>query len=118
MILRSALFISTFFLIFGASRSLHRANTPYQRVFCTQSLCERPESEELRFFLLGDTGGIPIYPYTTYAQKKVAGLMNDLAQVNPVDFVLNVGDNIYFNGVSDVFDHRFEVDGLILTLNS
>ncbi|KAK0424755.1 hypothetical protein QR680_008830 [Steinernema hermaphroditum] len=86
-----------------------RATTPFRRLSCTgKGVCERPESRSLRFFLVGDTGGIPIYPYTTYGQKKVARMMNDLAAVNPVDFVVNLGDNVYFNGVSDIFDSRFE----------
>lgn len=36
--------------------------------------------------------------------------MAQLIEHNPVDFFLTVGDNIYFNGVDNVSDERFEVN--------
>jgi phosphodiesterase/alkaline phosphatase D-like protein len=34
--------------------------------------------------------------------------MAQLIEENPVDFFLTVGDNIYWNGVDDSCDKRFE----------
>uniref|UniRef100_A0A158QP04 Metallophos domain-containing protein n=1 Tax=Haemonchus placei TaxID=6290 RepID=A0A158QP04_HAEPC len=54
------------------------------------------------------TLGLPIYPYVTYAQKKVAKAMTDVAIEKNVKYVLSVGDNIYFTGVSNEYDSRFQ----------
>ncbi|VDM53291.1 unnamed protein product [Angiostrongylus costaricensis] len=62
----------------------------------------------LRAIIVGDTGGLPVYPYYTYAQSKVAGAMTDLAMRKNVQFIINVGDNFYFTGVSNEYDKRFE----------
>ncbi|CAJ0930404.1 unnamed protein product, partial [Mesorhabditis belari] len=69
---------------------------------CTQ------KDSALRFLLIGDTGGLPIYPYTTLAQGTVRDTMIRLTEQNKVQLVLNVGDNIYFTGVANEFDARFE----------
>lgn len=85
--------------------------TPTKRLQCvtdTGSGCEL-EVPTLRFFIVGDIGGLPVYPYTSYAQVKVAKAMGRIADRTPVQFVVNLGDNFYFNGVKDVFDSRFEV---------
>ncbi|PAV76576.1 hypothetical protein WR25_19210 [Diploscapter pachys] len=63
--------------------------------------------KEFRMFVVGDTGGIPIFE-TTKVQKTVAKTMAALATNSPVDTVLNLGDNIYYTGVLDVNDERFK----------
>ncbi|KAK5986586.1 Tartrate-resistant acid phosphatase type 5 [Trichostrongylus colubriformis] len=40
---------------------------------------ENRSTDSLRILLVGDTGGLPIYPYVTYAQKKVAKAMTNVA---------------------------------------
>lgn len=67
------------------------------------------DADNLEFFLLGDTGGLPIYPYRSYAQTRVAEAMVKLAKNKNASFVVNMGDSFYFNGVTDVMDKRFEV---------
>ncbi|KJH45909.1 Ser/Thr phosphatase family protein [Dictyocaulus viviparus] len=62
----------------------------------------------LRVILLGDIGGLPVYPYYTYAQTKVANAITDIAIQKKPHFVLNLGDNFYFTGVSNEYDKRFE----------
>ena len=52
--------------------------------------------------------GLPIYPYYSYAQKKVAEAIVNVLEQEPLNFVINVGHNFYFNGVSNLFDSRFE----------
>ncbi|XGW26008.1 hypothetical protein V3C99_006985 [Haemonchus contortus] len=71
-------------------------------------ITEEPSGDALRILLVGDTGGLPIYPYVTYAQKKVAKAMTDVAIEKNVKYVLSVGDNIYFTGVSNEYDSRFQ----------
>ncbi|EPB73614.1 hypothetical protein ANCCEY_07275 [Ancylostoma ceylanicum] len=71
------------------------------------AVVEKVPTDTLRLFLVGDTGGLPIYPYYSYAQKVVAKSMENMALEKKVQMVLNVGDNIYYTGVSDEYDSRF-----------
>ncbi len=62
-----------------------------------------------RFFVIGDWGGLPFFPYDTPSEVAVAVAMGKLgAQLN-TSFQLALGDNFYFDGVSSVTDPRFEV---------
>ncbi|VDN34306.1 unnamed protein product [Gongylonema pulchrum] len=65
-------------------------------------------SNRLRFFIVGDTGGLPVYPYTTYAQNVVAKSLAKIGDDKNTEFTISAGDNIYFTGVKDEFDHRFQ----------
>ncbi|RCN50743.1 hypothetical protein ANCCAN_03129 [Ancylostoma caninum] len=73
------------------------------------AVIENVPTDTLRLFLVGDAGGLPIYPYYSYAQKKVAKSMENMALEKKVQMVLNVGDNIYYTGVSNEYDSRFRV---------
>lgn len=64
----------------------------------------------IRFFLLGDWGGLPWSPYRTIVQNNVAKYMHKYSQLNKVHFHLSLGDNFYFDGVKSVNDKRFQVD--------
>lgn len=63
-----------------------------------------------RFFLIGDWGGLPIFPYRTIVQKKVANFMHKVSNEKDVNFILGLGDNFYFTGVKSVYDKRFHVN--------
>ncbi|KAI6230398.1 Tartrate-resistant acid phosphatase type 5 [Aphelenchoides fujianensis] len=89
---------------------------PSQRVECTRGeVCAVPK-DTLDFFVVGDTGGFAFdigtnflnYIRPTDAQIRVADAMAEIAAKDGVDFIINVGDNIYWNGADDVFDTRFE----------
>ncbi|VDK73781.1 unnamed protein product [Litomosoides sigmodontis] len=71
-------------------------------------VCYRNDSNNLRFFLVGDIGGLPVYPYTTYAQNLVAKSMSKIGDKENVQFTISTGDNIYFTGVKNEFDRRFQ----------
>ncbi|XP_067892930.1 tartrate-resistant acid phosphatase type 5b isoform X2 [Heterodontus francisci] len=62
----------------------------------------------IRFIAFGDGGGQPDPPYVTAVQKATADEMGRVTQNSETDFVLNVGDNFYYNGVKDVNDFRFK----------
>lgn len=66
-------------------------------------------SNSTRFFLVGDWGGIPVFPYRTIVEQNIAIYMNKIAKSLDVQFSLFVGDNFYFDGVANVSDKRFEV---------
>ncbi|VDO30549.1 unnamed protein product [Brugia timori] len=69
------------------------------RMACVNGgICYRNDSNNLRFFLVGDTGGLPIYPYTTYAQKLVAKSLATIGDEKSIHFTVSAGDNIYFTG--------------------
>lgn len=79
------------------------------RMACVNGgICYRNDSNNLRFFLVGDTGGLPIYPYTTYAQKLVAKSLATIGDEKSIHFTVSAGDNIYFTGVKNEFDQRFQ----------
>ncbi|CEF67893.1 Tartrate-resistant acid phosphatase type 5 [Strongyloides ratti] len=82
--------------------------TPSARLKCTGDNFCIINDDIIRFFLIGDIGGDPIYPYSSYAQRKVANAMNELCIEKKYTFVINTGDNIYFNGVEHIFDSRFD----------
>ncbi|WKX91663.1 hypothetical protein Q1695_010023 [Nippostrongylus brasiliensis] len=73
-----------------------------------QLVTEETPTDSLSILLVGDTGGLPIYPFVTYAQKVVVKAMTTIAAEKKVRYVINVGDNIYFTGVSDEYDSRFK----------
>ncbi|XP_067892929.1 tartrate-resistant acid phosphatase type 5b isoform X1 [Heterodontus francisci] len=66
------------------------------------------EDSAIRFIAFGDGGGQPDPPYVTAVQKATADEMGRVTQNSETDFVLNVGDNFYYNGVKDVNDFRFK----------
>ncbi|VDN29005.1 unnamed protein product [Cylicostephanus goldi] len=70
---------------------------------------DKAPSDSLRLIVVGDTGGLPVYPYFSYAQKRVAKAMEKVAESKKVQYVINVGDNIYFTGVENEYDPRFLV---------
>lgn len=66
-----------------------------------------PKNDNLRFVLLGDTGGLPMI-HETRAQRKVAKQLAYVAQHVGFEAVVTMGDNIYYTGVDNEFDARFE----------
>jgi len=79
-------------------------------IACTlEDGCTIGSIQSLEFFVIGDIGGMPIYPYYSYAQNSVAKRMKKVAEKGaPLHFVVNLGDNFYYNGIKDVSDHRFK----------
>lgn len=64
--------------------------------------------DSLRFLVLGDWGGLPFYPYGTPIEFAVGYQMGSIARSYKTSFTLALGDNFYFEGVTDVEDKRFQ----------
>ncbi|GFO04675.1 tartrate-resistant acid phosphatase type 5 [Plakobranchus ocellatus] len=62
----------------------------------------------LRLLIIGDMGGLNIEPYSTYFERCTAKEMGLLADRYAPQYVFELGDNFYFNGVKDVTDPRFK----------
>ena len=62
----------------------------------------------LNFVVIGDWGGVPIFPYYTPSEKDVAKAMGNVAEKVNSNFTVALGDNFYFTGVSNVQDSRFK----------
>ncbi|KAF8368127.1 hypothetical protein PRIPAC_85956 [Pristionchus pacificus] len=62
------------------------------------------EVDSLRFFVIGDIGGIPVWEVTS-VQKQVAKAM--INRSKGVKSIINLGDNFYFTGVMSDTDPRF-----------
>lgn len=60
-------------------------------------------------------GGLPIVPYSTYIERSTAQEMGKLAEEFGPNFIMEVGDNFYLTGVTDVNDPRFQAS-LILKI--
>ncbi|KAI6181648.1 Tartrate-resistant acid phosphatase type 5 [Aphelenchoides besseyi] len=106
-----------FTLLAFVSTSVHSFSlVPSQRVECTKGDVCALDKDQLDFIVVGDTGGLAFdvgsnflnYIRTTDVQLRVADSMAEVAQKEGLDFIINVGDNVYWNGVDDVFDTRFE----------
>ncbi|KTF75588.1 hypothetical protein cypCar_00012790 [Cyprinus carpio] len=82
-------------------------------VLCCQSSFIDLESKgsnksSIRFLVLGDWGGLPYPPYITPIEKATARMMAKTASQMGADFILALGDNFYYKGVTDVNDPRFQ----------
>ncbi|KAI6212462.1 Tartrate-resistant acid phosphatase type 5 [Aphelenchoides besseyi] len=81
---------------------------------CTRESSCHVKKDHLDVFVIGDTGGIAFdvgklsVSKPTHIQLKVADSMVKLAEQEDLDMIVNVGDNIYWNGVDDVVDKVFE----------
>ncbi|KAH3695879.1 tartrate-resistant acid phosphatase type 5-like [Dreissena polymorpha] len=64
--------------------------------------------DSLRFLAVGDWGGLPDYPYDTPVETAVAQQMAAVTEAYQSSFNLALGDNFYFDGVTDVDDKRFQ----------
>lgn len=64
-------------------------------------------SENLVFVAVGDWGGKPTDPYATQTEQYVARAMGDTAASMKSQFTIALGDNFYFEGVTNVADPRF-----------
>lgn len=59
------------------------------------------------FMVMGDWGGVGIWPYKTPGEVGVASQLGKLAgEVRP-SYTLSLGDNFYFAGVKSADDKRF-----------
>lgn len=65
-------------------------------------------NDGLSFLVIGDWGGLPSFPYRTLIEEAVANHLGNLAESTASKFVLALGDNFYFDGVSSVKDPRFQ----------
>ena len=59
--------------------------------------------------MVGDSGGSPVWPYSTDVERAIADQMDLQAQKYQTSFNLMLGDNFYILGVKDVEDKRFQV---------
>ena len=66
-----------------------------------------------RFIVLGDWGGLPFFPYRTPIEVAVSNRMGKYANQTNAEFILALGDNFYFDGVKNVEDPRFQVNGFL-----
>ena len=66
-------------------------------------------SADLNFLVMGDWGGIPIWPYYTPAQSETARSMGEEAAKTNASYALALGDNFYETGIGgDAHDSRFK----------
>ncbi|KAL5015749.1 hypothetical protein ScPMuIL_005338 [Solemya velum] len=64
--------------------------------------------QNLSFLVVGDWGGMPWAPYTTFVEQACAKQMSLKAEEYKTEFTLALGDNFYFDGVTSVDDKRFK----------
>jgi len=62
---------------------------------------------DLHFLAVGDWGGLPVPPWVTPAQQRVASAMGTIAERHGSSFVLSLGDHFYFHGVRNADDPRW-----------
>lgn len=63
---------------------------------------------DLSFLVMGDWGGVGVWPYHTPGQKQAAAGMGVIAEKLSAEFVVALGDNFYSSGVETVDSNRFE----------
>ena len=62
---------------------------------------------DLHFLAIADWGGLPVWPYWTPGQRKVARAMGRVAERFGSSFALTLGDHFYFSGVKSADDPRW-----------
>ena len=67
------------------------------------------EDGTIRFFVVGDWGGLPVRPFDTPSEVAVADAMGKLGVKLNTTFQLALGDNFYYDGVQSPTDPRFQV---------
>ncbi len=68
----------------------------------------------IRFFVIGDWGGLPFIPYETPSEVSIAKAMGKLGTQLNTSFQLALGDNFYFDGVKSSTDSRFQVNDIFI----
>lgn len=63
---------------------------------------------KLNFIVMGDWGGLPVVPYYTPFEKATATAMAEAVKTHNSQYVFALGDNFYYNGVTDEHDPRFK----------
>ncbi|KAK7101235.1 hypothetical protein V1264_024050 [Littorina saxatilis] len=63
----------------------------------------------LRFLVIGDMGGLPVWPYTTPVEVGTGDEMAKIAKQYSPQFIMELGDNFYYDGVRNLQDKRFEM---------
>ncbi|CAF0804277.1 unnamed protein product [Brachionus calyciflorus] len=66
------------------------------------------KDDNVNFLVIGDWGGLPVFPYRTIIETQVSKQMTKLGEMYNTQFQLALGDNFYFNGVIDENDKRFK----------
>ncbi|XP_076440919.1 tartrate-resistant acid phosphatase type 5-like [Babylonia areolata] len=64
--------------------------------------------DSLRFLVIGDMGGLPTWPYRTPIEVGTANQMARISTLYNPHFIIELGDNFYFDGVTSVDDKRFQ----------
>lgn len=54
-------------------------------------------------------GGLPVFPYSTPIEVGTADQMAKIAELYSPQFIMELGDNFYYDGVKNVEDKRFRV---------
>ena len=67
------------------------------------------KAESLKFLVIGDMGGLPTFPYTTPVEIGTAKEMAKVAKQYSPEFIMELGDNFYYDGVKNIEDSRFKV---------
>lgn len=62
---------------------------------------------DLHFLAVADWGGLPVWPWTTPAQRRVAAALGAAAEAHDSAFVLSLGDHFYYRGVRSADDARW-----------
>ena len=70
----------------------------------------------IRMIVMGDWGGLPFWPYFSPFEKATASQIMKVAVAEQSDFLLALGDNFYYDGVTDEYDARFQVGGKVHAL--
>ena len=71
--------------------------------------CVISDDDSANMIVVGDWGGIPIYPFYRLYEKATAKQMIKTAASQQTEFILGLGDNFYFDGVKNEHDSRFQV---------
>ncbi|KAK2153471.1 hypothetical protein LSH36_296g04043 [Paralvinella palmiformis] len=82
----------------------------FPAVLITTVICQcfEVDAQKLSFVVLADWGGLPKFPFRTPIEEAVAARLADVGGRINASFVLALGDNFYYDGVTDVDDPRFQ----------
>nr|CAB3219776.1 tartrate-resistant acid phosphatase type 5-like [Phallusia mammillata] len=98
--------LSIFFLVGLASSGICAIQRRYEQ--SSRTLRVKGDDDIIKMIVMGDWGGLPFWPYYSPFEKVTANRIITTSNEEKSQMLFALGDNFYYNGVTDENDPRFQ----------